>query len=1409
MADQAGRVSMVLGQRGKGIRYALAGAAVAVLVIVGPRYYAGWRIGHIVLFTDDAPVVAQVLEELSDQPIGEPFDLHSRAKVSLPAGEYRLRVTGLGRLSRTYRFAVNRGETLAHTISIDEGRLLGGERAPVEYSGEPRKVAAIPFATRVVALELTPGKSDLIAWSGDAVVCRDGLTGAVRWDVSRPAKPFPKGHDPTRWLRLLDQGEPAEPAADLDGDGTRDLLAYFPKATVLLALSGKDGSILWNFIAQVDGPGGPHEGDPERNDIKKEWGLTAGKPAMADADRDGIPDFFVTFVFPNWSKEDGKPAPAPESMEDGEIVRRRCTVAAISGRTGRTLWTHPVDQNFPGDVENAHVEPAALVPGKPSTLLGFVDNQRWLGLDSATGVMKAGPVDLGFVPLRPVQTADLDGDGELELVATEAGGASRREKVHVFSIKHRRELWALDVDAPWAQTDEGALRPPFPFIADLDDDGKPEIAVPDAGSMLPLAGYRGLRLLDGRTGETRWRRAMRPESNLEDGLATAVVGPDLDGDGTRELVTVSLGEPVITPLIFRKPSWTSGRVYVDAHSGKDGRPLWWWSAEIPANSEPFLWAPLWFGRGPDGRPLLAVPLGGLESDESRAGFGGSSLAGAPSVHLLEASTGKELHVIDGLAQAGVNDLDGDGLTDLWGEVDGELRAFRGEAPEVWRALGTFSPAVAPGQEREVASTSWVDLDGDQIADAVLGGPGELASEKDEQSGSHTVMARSGRDGHLIWKTELDPWEYWLDPGRNGSYDLSFASPLGDFNGDGTPDVIVRGGSYEYSRTPAGRAATLGLLALSGRTGARLWSAAPLPGMDEPSGAVYVFWFQTCAVERNGAPDLFAIYWRQFTTPVPGSTAVRSGGISKLARVSGRDGRFVWNIELPGEDQNAMYYSESLWTLFDDLDGDGGNDLVMLSTGGSQSGESEYTLNAISLRDGRQLWSRAFRAGAIASTRLADKLDGPDRPSLVVMEQLDRSGTADLIVQTFDARDGQARWASKAATGIGSDSVSPRIVSANLEGNGLHDVCVSFNFRGGQRRILVLDSNGKERARRDLKGDLDSVLEAADTNGDGRDELITFDEKGLRALTGDLKDLWSWPSTSKTIDAILPGKAGRPCEVILSPALSLDGATGVPRWTGQHSLTQGENKALQFLPELLDPGDAKRLPLLIASGLGATVCREALRTDARGMIAAARGTVVKPGPVSGDPRWSRPLPWATRLRGPLGPWGFLTAAGLGCVNLVLPLFILRLVRGRRRAFSMRGLMMLPVVAAIPLMVLLTLVPWLPLASGRLLGTERRLFLTGTLAGVPIVLCALWLCASLVRLRFRPVVTMAGLTAAATLVVAGCWLWFDRKSMAAMQHYDREGWYLVLLPGAYAAAVLWAAGRMLMAIYRFVTRRSVGV
>ena len=56
----------------------------------------------------------QVLDESGEEPIGEPVDLVTESTLALPDGDYRLRVNGVGRLGRTYRFAVNRGETIAH-----------------------------------------------------------------------------------------------------------------------------------------------------------------------------------------------------------------------------------------------------------------------------------------------------------------------------------------------------------------------------------------------------------------------------------------------------------------------------------------------------------------------------------------------------------------------------------------------------------------------------------------------------------------------------------------------------------------------------------------------------------------------------------------------------------------------------------------------------------------------------------------------------------------------------------------------------------------------------------------------------------------------------------------------------------------------------------------------------------------------------------------------------------------------------------------------------------------------------------------------------------------------------------------------------------------------------------------------
>jgi hypothetical protein len=130
------------------------------------------------------------------------------------------------------------------------------------------------------------------------------------------------------------------------------------------------------------------------------------------------------------------------------------------------------------------------------------------------------------------------------------------------------------------------------------------------------------------------------------------------------------------------------------------------------------------------------------------------------------------------------------------------------------------------------------------------------------------------------------------------------------------------------------------------------------------------------------------------------------------------------------------------------------------------------------------------------------------------------------------------------------------------------------------------------------------------------------------------------------------------------------------------------------------------------------------------------------------------------------------------------------------------MALPVAAAIPLMCFLFLEPSLPVGSTSLLSTERRLFIFGTLAGLPIIFCVAWLARSLVRLRPKPALALATLTILTSLATAAVWFWFDMKSKSAIEHYSATGWYLVALPGAYAAVMLVLLASVVLKIHRYV-------
>ncbi len=146
-----------------------------------------------------------------------------------------------------------------------------------------------------------------------------------------------------------------------------------------------------------------------------------GAPATVDVDGDGTMDLIAEFaVFDDPAALVTKPSQnrgwgAPTQR----ILTGRRIVVAVSGRSGKELWSYAIDQKL-ADLPSEsfdHGIKYVFQPKRP--FVALVDGSKWIGLDPATGRVTDPALDLGFTPVGPIQFADLDGDGVMEVLALE------------------------------------------------------------------------------------------------------------------------------------------------------------------------------------------------------------------------------------------------------------------------------------------------------------------------------------------------------------------------------------------------------------------------------------------------------------------------------------------------------------------------------------------------------------------------------------------------------------------------------------------------------------------------------------------------------------------------------------------------------------------------------------------------------------------------------------------------------------------------------------------------------------------------------------------------------------------------------------------------------------------------------
>ena len=1147
---------------------AVAMASVGALAAIAHLYREAHS-GLLALATQGGALVAELVDE-TGAPVVPAFPVPTTEPLKVPEGPYDVRLSAPGMLSETWPVDIRNRAPSWHSVMLRN-----------RWLWPPIPISRAAGAWDEPAIADVDGRPDVIVVSLGALQRIRRLDGAT----SRPAWPGDFIFDAATCPADIDAGEwagargfagaggvlgfPAlvEPVVDLDGDGSGDCIWASRAIPSLLALSGKTGRLLWCHRARTR----PADGaDTAGLRLHSAWpGGVLGRPLMLAAG--GAPIAIACFVSmgERFASDDGRTVgTGPQEW-----------LEAISGRDGASLWRYPMEKCWLEDwysltsggqgreYHRSCVLAAASVEGRPVVIV--VAGRTLLVLDRESGKDVRRPLDVGFRPVWPVHIADFDRDGAEEVLYLHrqppaSSGHEESLGLTVVSPATGRAVWTKRFK-PVCGDDTNAIRWGMPpgramyACTDLDADGAPEVIVATGAhawcwsivenssysGTQPFRGdtWAGLEVLDGGTGASRWqRRLLFGREHDIPRLDRFATGPDLDGDGCRELFAVWT-------------AWDSALrknvLAVRALSGRDGRTLWRARELVPAlgidsdfNRESAL---CFWQADADGMPFLVVPVN----------FGS---AAPPATYIFSSSTGTLAHTVAGVNDPRAADLDGDGLLDLCFTLADQgtrrLCAIRGGCTEPWKRLGSWKPLQ--------------DLDGDGRVD-FAGGAGSPDG----------IVVRSGRDGRMLWRTSRVQGEDFVAP----------PLPHGDLDKDGICDVFVLARDVRRSSART-------IVALSGADGHPLWTAA---GLELSSGNMSgsAFWgayrypcLDACDLDGDGrAEALVAGYCH--------------GAEQRLCLsvLSGRDGTCMW--ALPFSDGTVGVGGIVNALNPKDLNGDGVLDAVVWVPGAHGPELRAFSGRDGSALWDAAPEGVEFH-GLHGPVQTLGGRDGAVAEVVVfAMSRAAAAGGFQCDVIALDAAAGRRRWTTAFATD-NFRILPPLAIDLEGTGRrhvcvGLSETQGASSRSGPQ--IIVLDEAGTIGARIPVAGVSSDFRETRhmwgvyDLDGDGREELLYGADRILHACGGSsLEDMWTWPlpAESGAILGIAPAGKDHPATLSVrsgDTVYSIAGADGIPRWRVE--APRGLEIAVLPAPAPAEP------PRACFGNDGFTVCRQAWPANADG------------------------------------------------------------------------------------------------------------------------------------------------------------------------------------------------------------------